>query len=123
MNCPRCGAPNEPSTKFCMNCGLPLAPAEGARPASDPEAAGSRAGASVVRHLLPARMPKGSFWAGLSLVIAGAVFGFCTAATSLALLLGSGAGLEGLLVSACGLAVLVVPGIALLLAGRPRAGA
>jgi hypothetical protein len=67
-------------------------------------------------------MPQGAFWVGLALTLAGAVFVLCTAATSLALLLGSGAGIEGFLVSACGLGVLVVPGLALLLAGRPRAG-
>jgi hypothetical protein len=65
-------------------------------------------------------MPTGSFWAGLVLVLMGTVFALCTAATSLALTLGSGGGLEGLLVAGCGLVVLFVPGLALLLAGRPR---
>jgi hypothetical protein len=65
-------------------------------------------------------MPKGTFWAGLVLVFVGAVFATCTAATSVALLLGSGGGFEGLIVSACGLGVLLVPGLALLLSGRPR---
>ena len=65
-------------------------------------------------------MPSGAFWVGLALIIVGLVFAFCTAATSLALMLGSAGGVEVLLVSACGLLVLVVPGLSLLLVGRPR---
>jgi hypothetical protein len=68
-------------------------------------------------------MPSATFWVGLVLVTIGLVFGLCTAATSLALMLGSSSGLEVLLVSACGLGVLVVPGLALLIAGRPRKNA
>jgi hypothetical protein len=68
-------------------------------------------------------MPSGSFWVGLALIIVGLIFAFCTAATSLALMLGSAGGVEVLFVSACGLLVLVVPGVALLLAGRPRKSA
>jgi hypothetical protein len=122
MNCPRCGAFLERPARFCINCGQPIAPLDVVRPEQNVETLPSKPAGSVLRLLLPARMPKGSFWAGLALVLAGAVFALCTSATSMALLLGSGAGVEGLLVSACGLGLLAVPGLALLLAGRPRTG-
>ena len=113
MNCPRCGAEVARQSRFCMNCGQPLSPVDAARPSAPavPETERVQPGRSVLRALLPGHMPKGTFWAGLTLVFVGVIFALCTASTSVALLLGSGGGIEALLVSACGLAVLFLPGL------------
>jgi hypothetical protein len=131
--CPNCGTELNIEKRFCGKCGFdltaqrppeykpaPSLPAEPVYPYS------RMAGVSVIRALVPPRVAGRGFWVGLYMLLLGLFLVVCPLVVSLALAVDQG-GNEGtqlvlgaLGVSGCSTLLLLVPGAALVVAGRPR---
>jgi hypothetical protein len=143
--CPHCGSPLDRDARICSNCGhtvdapptgraipppVPYIPA--AIPAwvtaqevlSAPATAANQK--SVVIALTPRRPATWAFWVGLVMSVGSLVFAICPLLLAMALALDpqseDPAGFlgGGLLISACVVVGLLVPGIILVVVGRPR---
>jgi len=131
--CPNCGSELNNDKRFCGKCGFglsarrppeynpaPSSPAEPAYPYS------RMAGVSVIRALVPPHVARRGFWIGLYMLLLGLFLVACPLLVSLALAVDQG-GNEGtqlvlgaLGVSGCSTLLLLVPGAALVAAGRPK---
>ena len=144
--CPHCGSPIVGDARTCANCGRLLSespPASAHHPpvpfipqlsaewadaapilaeASRPELADR----SVVFALTPRRPATWAFWVGLVMSVASLVFAVCPLLLAMALALDpqsedpTGFLGGGLLISACVVVGLLLPGIVLVAVGRPR---
>jgi hypothetical protein len=102
------------------------APAQVYEPAGAAYPVPAIAGRSVIKALVPASRPTTLFWTGLFMVLAGLVLVLCPLLVGAALAVAQGVqgpsqmalGAVGL--SACFTVVLLLPGVALMVAGRAR---
>ncbi|HST05020.1 MAG TPA: hypothetical protein VLQ48_09815 [Chloroflexia bacterium] len=146
--CPRCGNALARGAVTCPTCGLTVAPANKAgeqgqapvpyaMPGSVPTwatpvggqsgpAAGVAVAPSIVIALTPSRPATWAFWVGLVMSLSAIVFAICPLLLAMAFALdpqsddpASFLG-SGLLVSSCVVLGLLLPGLAMLFAGRPR---
>jgi hypothetical protein len=143
--CPHCGSPLDAGAQMCSGCGRPY-DASSVRKANPqpmpyiPHASlewavapivadtlrAEATGHSVVLALTPRRPATWAFWVGLVMSVGALVFAVCPLLLALALALDpqseDPAGFlgGGLLISACVVVGLLVPGIILVAVGRPR---
>lgn len=143
--CPHCASPLDRGARSCSRCDKPIdAPPTGPAipppvpylPAAIPTWADARAvlsdpgtaanEKSIVFALTPRRPATWAFWVGLVMIVGSLVFAICPLLLAMALALDpqseDPAGFlgGGLLISACIVVVILLPGISLLLVGRPR---
>jgi hypothetical protein len=143
--CPHCDSPLDMGARFCSTCGVPVdAPQTGHVipppvpyvPAAIPTWAAARevlsapetevTDRSVVFALTPRRPATWAFWVGLVMSVGSLVFAICPLLLAMALALDpqseDPAGFlgGGLLISACVVVGLLVPGSILVAVGRPR---
>ena len=126
--CPRCGNPIREGARFCASCGLSLIGGSGGwgSPPVGQYVWPAAARRSVVAALTPTRPASSLFWIGLVLTILALVMVACPALLAFAVVVDarleeSGRELQGALgVSCCVFAGLLVPGVVMIFAGRPR---
>ena len=136
--CPACGTNLQPGQRFCPACGFQLVPPEstlgapGQIPVAPPSSSAqaypypAMAGRSVIKAMMPASQPTRVFWVGLFMLLAGLFLVACPSALGLALAVGqSDEGqnqfvVDAVSVSACSTLFLLLPGVGMLVAGRPR---
>ncbi len=143
--CPRCDSPLDLGARFCSRCGVPVDASQTGHvnpppvpyvPAAIPTWAAARevlsapeteaTDRSVVTALTPRRPATWAFWVGLVMSVGSLVFAICPVLLAMALALDpqseDPAGFlgGGLLISACVVVGLLVPGTILVAVGRPR---